>query len=102
MPGLACDDFKVNTTGITIRVQNGLGKDLDWINVSVSGTATNCIAGSFNQSLNDGVVSTFSLPCPGGVSAGTRFKEDLVIAWKESGSSLTHSRTGQLVGEVEA
>jgi uncharacterized protein (UPF0333 family) len=98
MPGLSCESFKVDATGLTMNVRNGMGSDLTNVTIGVPAGATNCAgASSAADDLNDGASATFTVAC---VPTGSRFKEDLTITYTENG--LDHTRTGQLVAEIEA
>ena len=104
-PGLSCEEFKVNTTTVAIRVSNGIGKDLTTFTLNVSSAATNCANAGATAAggLNDGEIELLLLRCASVLTAGSRFKEDLNLYWIESGTSLGgHTRTGQIAVEVEA
>ena len=100
MPGLSCDSFKVDRSDdtVTLNVRNGLGDDLTGV------TFTTCGVTSASQTLNDGESKTFTMnPCASDLTA-TRFKEDITISYTQGtgATNISHSRTGQLVTEVEA
>ncbi len=92
MPGLSCDSFKVTTDTVTVTIRNGIGNDLTGVQL------TTCGASSTAADLNDGDTATHSITCSPALT-GTRFKGDLVLAYTENG--LNHTRTGQLVSQVE-
>ncbi len=98
MPGLSCESFKVDATGLTLNVRNGMGSDLTNVTIGVPAGAANCASStSASASLNDGAAATFTISC---TLTGSRFKEDLTIGYTQDG--LDHTRTGQLVAEIEA
>lgn len=104
MPGLGCEEFQVNATALTLVLQNGLGKDLSSFSVNVTSAGTNCPNDGANavSGLNDGEKETFILQCTSLTpTKGARFREDLNLNWQETGSTLTHTRTGQIITEVE-
>ena len=97
MPGLGCSNFKVDATGATLIVQNGMGQDLTSFIVSMP-----CGAGTVSSTavtLSDGDSTTVTLACA--LTAGTRFKEELTVGYTDEGG-LSHIRAGQLISEVEA
>jgi len=97
MPGLSCDSFKVESGAnqVTLVVRNGLGDDLTDVSFAT------CNATSTPAPLNDGDTATHTITVctPALGSAGTRFKQDLTVSYTQDG--LTHTRTGQLVTEIE-
>ncbi|MFH0798252.1 MAG: hypothetical protein V1906_02460 [Candidatus Woesearchaeota archaeon] len=95
MPGLSCESFKVSVAdGVTLNVRNGMGVDLTGV------TIASCGGTSASTALNDGDLATFTIVCAPARTLGSRFKEDLTLAYTEG--TLSHSRTGQLVAETEA
>lgn len=99
MPGLSCESFKVDATGLIVNVRNGMGSDLTNVTISVPVGAANCASATSGAgvALNDGAAATFTVAC---TPTGSRFKEDLTITYTQDG--LDHTRTGQLVAEIEA
>lgn len=97
-PGLSCDAFLVNSSGITMKVTNGMGYDLTNVQFTTAADATTCASTSSNtvSSFTDGSSEWFTFSCS---PSGSRLKSDLTIAYTQEG--LTHSKTGQLVAEVE-
>ena len=54
-PGISCKDFKVNSTSVTLILENGMGQDLSSVNVSFSSCAQSTEADG-NDSWNDGTI----------------------------------------------
>ena len=103
-PGVSCNDFKVNTTSISLIVRNGIGENLNPFTVNISSAATTCpnVGASASGGLNDGEQETLTIDCgasdPG--SAGARYKAALNITYNTS-SGINHVRTGEIVSQIE-
>lgn len=95
MPGLSCDSFKADLSDnqVTLVVRNGLGDDLTSVSFGTCGGT------SAAADLDDGDTATHTVTCSPALS-GTRFKDDVTITYSQDG--LNHTRTGQLVTELEA
>src|SRR3989344_932354 len=98
MPGLSCDSFKVTSTSMVLVVRNGLGDDLSNVTFSAPSSTASCDAATATT-LNDGESKTFTQVCDGSAMTATRFKEDITISYSQDG--IDHTRTGQLVTEIE-
>ena len=95
-PGIACNDFKATTSTIDVVLSNGMGESLTGVTVSYTG----CTTASTAADLADGATATHSLSgCTNGAS-GDKLKADLIVSYT-SESGLAHSKTGQLVTQVE-
>ncbi|MDP2909317.1 MAG: hypothetical protein Q8N77_05930 [Nanoarchaeota archaeon] len=105
-PGFGCTDFKVLADGSwTIVIQNGMGKALTGVDLDfTSGYGTGSGAGSCSPtSVTDGGTTT----CTGAAesiqagTAGNKVKVDIGFDYTESGSSLSHTKTGLLTTNME-
>lgn len=100
-PGISCDDYKVDTNGITLVITNGLGKDLESVSVSVLGNKA-CGGDSSNTAnLKDGEQATLTISCTGKPEAETRFVRELQLNYKEA-NGLAHNKKGDISTEVES
>ncbi len=102
-PGISCDDFKIVTDGSgTLVLRNGMGKELDAVTVSLEAVAGGaaCTAAD-NWGSGDTITCTWAIGdlTPG--SASGRYSQDLIVAYTESGSTVTHSKTGTLTTKYE-
>lgn len=97
MPGLSCDSFKVEgtTDTVTLVVRNGLGDDLTNLQL----TTTSCSGTPTIANLNDGATGTYTAGCTA-LTPGQRFKEVITISYTQDG--IAHSKSGQIVTEIEA
>lgn len=98
MPGMSCDAFIVNSTGITMKVTNGMGSDLTSVQMTTASDASTCTSTSSNSvaTFTDGSSEWFRFSC---TPSGSRFKGDISVAYTQEG--IAHTRTGQLVTEIE-
>ncbi|HLD02789.1 MAG TPA: hypothetical protein VJC07_03770 [Candidatus Nanoarchaeia archaeon] len=103
-PGVSCNDFKVNTTSITLIVRNGVGENLNPFTINVSSAATTCpnVGATASGGLSDGEQETLTIDCgasdPG--SVGSRFKAALNVSYNTS-AGVTHTRVGEIVSQIE-
>ena len=98
-PGLSCIDFKVDGTAntVTLVIQNGMGQDLNSINVSVGGACNGWTAG--DGSLTDTEKETFIITNCGDIT-GSKFNEDITVSYT-SGEGISHTITGTISTRVE-
>ena len=104
IPGLACTDFKVDssTSSIYLTIQNGMGKDLNLFTITIDGIPGNpCVGDSSNiiNSLNDGAEKTLIINCLISPPKNSMFKEDLILDYTIN--SLPHTKKGKLITKVE-
>lgn len=103
-PGLTCMDFTANSENLTILLNNGLGTRLQ--DLTINATNCNTVGGNISSPANisEGQTVKFEFGCEDvSTYSGTRFKSDLEIDYTTviEGNSLTHSKTGFLVVEVQ-
>ncbi|MDP1695073.1 MAG: hypothetical protein Q8L34_06050 [Candidatus Woesearchaeota archaeon] len=108
-PGFSCSNFKASasTNVITIVVQNGLGDNLNTVNLYLSNVqGATCPATAFapaSTTINDGSSVQFTLGCTAGTLVkGTKLKSDLQIDYYKGTSAIQHKKMGQLVVGIEA
>lgn len=101
MPGLSCTNFKVTAPQVELIVQNGMGQDLTSFSIGTTDATVCTTAGSpTGGNLIDGAEATITITgCSN--TLGSRFKEDLTMTYTDAGG-LSHTRTGQIISEVEA
>lgn len=95
--GLACLDFKGDTTSVTLIVQNSLGFDINTLAVGLNGTG--CVVS--NQSsgpthLINGEKGTFvfSTSC---TPASGKWRGVVTINYVNQDTSLSHTKTGEVI-----
>ncbi|MFC1648100.1 hypothetical protein ACFL1B_01440 [Nanoarchaeota archaeon] len=105
--GFSCLEHKVNANGqIQMRIQNNIGQDLAYANVSVtgkgshSGCTVTTIFGSTTDNGGDlgGAIQTYDCNT---TLAGSKFSGDIVINYQISGQTVTHSGTGSITSNIE-
>ena len=101
--GIACTDFKVvagatGTTGtVDIVLRNGLGFDIDTVNVAVSGCTT---ADTTPASILNGEDEPYQATvCT--VTSGGKFSGALNVSYRNVDTTLTHKVQGSLTGRAE-
>ena len=96
-PGISCDDFTANTTTVNVVLRNGMGDGLTAVSLTADGVS--CTPTS--AAMSDGNVTKFA--CLGTWVSKEKLKADLVFAYTmgTGGSAIPHSKTGQLVTQVE-
>jgi hypothetical protein len=103
-PGLSCTDFIIGSNNVLVIVRNGMGEAINGpVNLSIAtADCGGAVGGSnFTTSISDGQELQFNISCAHGLSSGSRFKADLTVVYNSSTSGLQHTRTGQVVGQVE-
>ena len=95
-PGIACTDFTVSSTGMSLVLQNSLGQDITVATVTdVDGGCSVSPAAA----LNNGATATYTFTgCTHG-SVGSRYASDVTIAYSTA-SGLNHTRTGDITSRV--
>ena len=96
-PGFSCN-FQIQTSQVTVSLQNGLGQDLTnfYVNVSLCGNT----AGS-TVSFLDGTNRTWPITCGSAIgTVGQRFKSDISVVYTDD-NGYGRVRTGQIIGKIE-
>ena len=114
MPGLDCDEFKVDDSDVQVQlfIRNGIGDSIDFstlgIDINADGdtvdVGTDCVDID-PAAIADGALSAqINVVCPAATigAVGDRFRGDIIGTYTLSGSTLTHTMAGQIVSEVEA
>src|SRR3989344_3831451 len=102
-PGLSCEEYKVDTGGISIVIRNGLGEDLSYLNIIVLNNENYCNNVSLNSTsiLGDGNAIKLNNTCLFAPPANKLFRSDLEINYRISGKSILHKQKGYLITKVE-
>lgn len=96
-PGLHCDDFIVNSTGVTVIIQNGIGEEITDVSLNGVGCSTTAVTGI---NITDGGSKSFY--CTGTYTAGEKYSgstDSLTLTYT---AGLTHAKTVNLVTKIEA
>ena len=95
--GIACTDFKIDSSASTIDVvlRNGLGFDTTGVTVAVTGCTTSSSA-SLN---NDQQIIFQATDCS--LTSGSKFSGDVNVSYTNADTSLTHKVQGTITGRVE-
>ena len=99
--GVACTDFKIDSTANTVSValRNGIGYDLTLVSIA----AGQCGEGP-TQSLNNGDQATFTTVatgCSPALVGGQKFNEELQLKYTNSNTGIDHSVNGTITGRIE-
>ena len=107
MPGLDCDEFKVDLsdTQVQLFVRNGLGDSIDFssLNIDTNLDGTGDCTAIDPASISDGALSS-QLNIGGCTigALGARFRGNIIGTYSLGGGTLAHNMRGSLVTEVEA
>ena len=95
-PGIACTDFTISSTGMSLVIQNGLGQDITMNSLTdVDGGCSLTPA----TALNNGDTATYTFTgCTHG-SVGSRYTSDVTIVYTTT-SGLNHTRIGSVTARV--
>ncbi len=94
--GIACVDFKVTETEVTLYLRNGYAQDIDLHNITV-GNCNPAIIGERVTDLSSKLVVLTD--CDTGI-AGDKYKEDAVITYSLAGSSLIKENKGAVIANI--
>jgi hypothetical protein len=95
--GVACLDFTYAAgTGITVRLQNSAGFDMDQVAVSINGTLCNMPA-TGQATLTDGEQQSYVIAC---APTSGKFKGTLVMAYRNMQTQMTHTKLGEIILKV--
>ena len=105
-PGISCDDHRVRQDGTaTIVLRDGLGQDLTGVALDLNYTTTGalCTRGANPATMSDGQPATFTFTaCPGITGPGSKYKANLIFTYTTSGGSVSHTKVGEMVTNVES
>ena len=96
-PGISCDDFTASASQVQVVLRNGMGDSLTSVALIVDGAS--CSQTGTAGTISDGDAETFS--CAGGWTKGDKLKADLALTYKVGSSTISHTKIGQLVTQVE-
>ena len=103
-PGLSCSEFIASGANgnVQIQIQNGLGDDIDLLEIAIAGDCDASGTRGTLATLPDGSTDILTVVCSGltATDVGSRFKEDLTVTYTID-PGFTHTRTGQMVTEIE-
>jgi hypothetical protein len=102
--GFSCVEFKLDGTNDAARIylQNNLGVDADYINVTVmdkNSVACTVAGGNLPNVVNGG--KTPAINVTGCSLTSSTFKSDITITYRKSGETEEHTATGSLSGKME-
>ena len=99
-PGYSCDDFKVSADGsATVIIKNGAKATLTSVGASIGAVAGSCTPTTIAVGSSTTCTWVAAALTPG--TAGDRFKDTISLAYTESGSTISHSKTGDLIVKYE-
>ncbi|HLD89116.1 MAG TPA: hypothetical protein VI894_02835 [Candidatus Nanoarchaeia archaeon] len=94
--GLACVDFKITSTNVSLFIQNGLGETVNIQGINLTNTACTTLAGA---NLTDGSTNTFVINCSN--SGSSKFTSNIEVTYKTASGQFSHLRRGKIAGRVE-
>ncbi len=95
--GIACLDFKVDSSTANIYIQNGFARDIDIYNISMGNCDVIDLGGQRIGDI-DTILLNFT-NCDNGVS-GDKYKEDVIISYSIAGSALTKEAKGEILANI--
>jgi len=98
--GLGCVEHKVDSTSgeITLVIQNGMGQNLNSLNISMGGDCDGWTAG--DGTLTDGEKEIFNINCSETLLIDSKFQEDILIEYL-SENDISRTIKGTLSTRVE-
>jgi len=97
--GIACLDFRYDSTGgdIEMSIQNGAGFDMTNISVTVNGTGCVGTDSTTQPTLTNGQKATYSVNCS--PSSG-KFKGDVTFSYTNQATSMAHDKIGEIIVKI--
>jgi uncharacterized protein (UPF0333 family) len=92
---------KVNTTGITLEIQNGAGETVNITSVSISGIS-GCSTLTYGQNLAAGSSVPLTVPCSPALTADTTVRGSISLNYLRPTSTIELSSTGTITARVKA
>jgi len=94
--GVACVDFKIESTVVTVVLRNGLGSDLTGVTINTPV----CTTPAAGVAINNGNKATLTVSgCS--LTVGSKFNENLNVTYTNAESGLTKTLAGTITGRVE-
>ena len=97
VPGLACQQHKVEPTKITLVISQSLGRTITVTNIDVAGCS-----GTFSQDMQTDSTNTFVIggSCNNG-PVKDKFKGDITLTYTDKQYNITKTAHGSINSEVE-
>lgn len=93
--GIACTDFVVAKDGIAVLLRNGMGFNIDEVNVAITGCGTGGIGEDYGTYLPNGAKDTYAVSCDSPLT-GSEFTGKIIITYRNTETALTHLVQGTL------
>ena len=110
-PGIACNDFKITPTSLTVYLQNSLGRDIsiDCVKAQLCNGIGDCSTGNVQASLPNGITTTLTLCCgincvpaiPTNVMPTNKYNGNINITYTITDTNIQHVNQGQVTGKIE-
>ncbi|MEK6808341.1 MAG: hypothetical protein AABY14_01495 [Nanoarchaeota archaeon] len=94
--GIACIDHSASSAAITVRLQNGLGRDMTGVTVR----ASNCGSSSSPASISNGDAQTYTITCVPAIPTA-KYSGILSVTYTDAESTLTHTKNGTIITRIE-
>ena len=92
--GIACLDHKATATGLTINIQNSLGRDVNVDDVK----ALQCTALGSQGVLSNSGTATYTLTC---VNPGSKYNGQVNLTYTVIGTNIQHTNQGEVTTRIE-
>ncbi len=102
--GIACLDFAVTGSTVTVSLQNAAGFDMTNVLVNLSAdttpTCTSVAGDATSGSLANGQKDLYTLTCTSLPASGQKFKAVVAMSYTNTGTTLNHSKSGELIVKI--
>jgi hypothetical protein len=100
-PGYSCNDFIVKADGsATLIIQNGAKATLNTISASIGAVSGTCVPAT-GLAVGSATTCSWAAAALATGTAGERFKSAVSFSYIEAGSTISHTKTGDLVVKYE-
>lgn len=103
--GFSCVEYKLDDTANEARIylQNNLGVDADYVNVTAKNKAGNdcTVTGGDLENVNNGAKTTVITFTNCNLQNSSSFNGDITVTYKKSQETETHTASGSLTGKLE-
>ena len=101
-PGYSCEDFKIGTDGsATVILKNGAKATLNTISVSIGAVAATACNPNTGLAVGSITTCTWAAASLATGTAGERFKDTVSFTYTEAGSTISHTKTGDIIVKYE-
>ena len=102
--GIACLDFSVSGTSVTLSLQNAAGFDMTGVSVDINATpdptCTASVGDTTAGNLANSQKDLYTITCTALPASGQKFKATIEMDYTNAGTTLTHTKLGEIIVKI--